>query len=128
MRLALKSSGVCRVYVFMVCFGVDNGSGLQVGHVPAVAQGHGFVFGESDELGGVERDFVGVEREQGLGGPVLKRGDDLGHGIEHALWHRPGHGCDDGAGDFHSGVIGHWLVDWLLGVSQYRCDWLVFLA
>ena len=64
------------------------------------------LFGKPDELGGVEGDFVGVEREQGFGGPVLERGDDLGHGIGHALWHRPGHGCDDGADDFHGMVRG----------------------
>ena len=38
------------------------------------------LFGKPDELGGVEGDFVGVEREQGFGGSVLERGVRTGGG------------------------------------------------
>jgi len=69
----------------------------------------GFFLGEADELGRPERDFVGVEREQGFGGTILEGRDDLGHGIEHAVRHWPGHWGDEGVGNFHGvgvGVIG----------------------
>lgn len=66
----------------------------------------GVFLGETDELGFPERDFVGVECEQGFAGTVLEGGDDLGHGFEHAFRHWPWHGGEDGAGDFHGCVWG----------------------
>ena len=61
--------------------------------------------GEADELGCLERDFVRIEREQGLGGTILESRDDLGHGIEHAERHGPRHVGDDDAFDFHLLVL-----------------------
>ena len=60
-----------------------------------------FLLGETHELGLPERDFVWVERQQGFGGAILEGRDDLGHGVEHALWHRPWHGGDGDGFDFH---------------------------
>ena len=56
---------------------------------------------EPGELGRLERDFFGVEREQCPGGAVLEGRDDFGHAIEHAQRHGPGQRGDGGAEDSH---------------------------
>lgn len=68
------------------------------------------LLGETNELGRSERDFVRVEREQGLGGAIPEGRDDLGHGIEHAERHRPWHGGDGDGFDFHLVVV---VVEWV---------------
>jgi hypothetical protein len=70
-----------------------------------------FLFGETDELGFVERDLVRVELEQGFAGAILEGRDDFGHGVKHSFGHWSWHGGDDGAGDFHFVVWG-WLLLW----------------
>ena len=55
-----------------------------------------FLLGETNEFGCSTRDFVRIEREQNFSGPVLEGRNDLGHGVEHAERHGPGHGGDEG--------------------------------
>ena len=76
-------------------------SRAEVGGVLLLEEAVGFFFGETDELGFVERDFIRVKREQGFGGSILEGRDDLRHGVEHALGHWSWHGSDGGVGDFH---------------------------
>ena len=54
---------------------------------------------------------------------ILEGRDDLGHGIEHALRHRSGHGCDSGFGYFHF-VIWGWLFFWkgIAAMAHLSCD------
>ena len=68
---------------------------------PWVVEVVGFLLGEPGEFGRLERDLVGVEGEQRLGGAVLEGGDDLGHGVEHPQRHGPRHWGDGGGDDLH---------------------------
>ncbi|MBU6326795.1 MAG: hypothetical protein KGQ89_04125, partial [Verrucomicrobia bacterium] len=75
--------------------------GAEVGTILALEEGVCIFFGEAGELGFFERDFIGVEREQGFGGTILECRDAFGHGIERAFWHRPWHGVDGDFFDLH---------------------------